>query len=59
MLYNARKTAIDFFNNFTSRAFEDRHKAKQEPGFKILTPKQMTKTKSKTTNGSCTNKSRQ
>ena len=41
MLYNARKTAIDFFNNFTSRAFEDRHKAKQEPGFKILTLKQM------------------
>ena len=40
-LYNARKAAIDFLNEFTSRVSETRHKAKQRTGLKILTPKQI------------------
>ena len=41
MLYNARKSAIDFFDEFTSRASEARHQAKQGTRLKILTPKQL------------------
>ena len=41
MLYNARKSAIDFFDEFTLRASEARHQVKQGKGLKILTPKQM------------------
>ena len=42
-LYNARKAAIDFFNEYTSKASEARLQAKQGKGFKILTPKQIFK----------------
>ena len=38
-LYNARKGAIDFFEEFTSRASEARPQAKKETGLKIPTPK--------------------
>ena len=41
MLYNARKYAIDFFDEFTSRVSEAKHQAKQQKALKILTPKQM------------------
>ena len=41
MLYNARKSAIDFFDEYTSRASEAKHQAKQETGLKILAPKRM------------------
>ena len=41
ILYDARKSAIDFFDEFTSRASEARNQAKQGTGLKILTPKQM------------------
>ena len=40
-LYNARKAAIDFFDEYTSRASEARRQAKRETVLKILTPKQM------------------
>ena len=40
-LYNARKAAICFFDEYTSRASEARRQAKQGTGLKILTPKQM------------------
>ena len=40
-LYNTRKTAIDFFNEYLSRASEARRQAKKETELKILTPKQM------------------
>ena len=40
-LYNTRKAAIDFFEEFTSRASEARRQAKKRTGLKILTPKQM------------------
>ena len=40
-LYNARKVAIDFFDEYTSRASEARRQAKKGTGLKILTPKQM------------------
>ena len=40
-LYNARKAAIDFFDEYTSRASEPRCQAKKGTGLKILTPKQM------------------
>ena len=40
-LYNARKAAIDFFDEYTSRAPEVRRQAKKETGLKILTSKQM------------------
>ena len=42
-LYNARKVAIDFFDEYTSRASEARHQAKKGRGLKILTPNQMLK----------------
>ena len=42
-LYNARKAAIDFFDEYTSRASEARHQAKKGTGLKILTPNQMVK----------------
>ena len=41
MLKIARKTAIDFFEEFTLRASEARRQAKKGTGLKILTPKQM------------------
>ena len=40
-LYNARKAAIDFFDQYTSRASEARHQAKKGTGLNILTLKQM------------------
>ena len=40
-LYNARKAAIDSFDECTSRASEARHQAKNGTGLKILTPEQM------------------
>ena len=40
-LYNARKAAIDFFDEYTSGASEARRQAKQGIGLKILTPNQM------------------
>ena len=40
-LYNARKAANDFFDEYTSRASEARRQAKKETGLKILTHKQM------------------
>ena len=40
-LYNARKLATDFFDEYTSRASETRSQAKKEAGLKILAPKQM------------------
>ena len=39
--YNAKKAAIDFFDEYTSRASEVRRPAKRGAGLKILTPKQM------------------
>ena len=44
-LYNARKAAIDFFDEYTLRAFEARRQPKQQKGtgLKILTPNQMLK----------------
>ena len=42
-LYNARKAAIDFFDEYTSRASEARRQAKKGEGLKILTPNQMLK----------------
>ena len=42
-LHNARKAAIDFFDEYTLRAFEARRLAKQGTGLKILTPNQMPK----------------
>ena len=41
MLYNARNNAIDFFNEYVSRASEAKHQAKKGTGCKILTLKQM------------------
>ena len=40
-LYDARKAAIDFFEEYTSRASETRRQAKKGTRLKILTPKQM------------------
>ena len=40
-LFNARKAAIVFFDEYTSRASEARHQEKKGTGLKILTPKQM------------------
>ena len=40
-IYNARKEAIDSFDEYTSRASEARHQAKKGTGLKILTPKQI------------------
>ena len=40
-LFNARKAAIDSFDEYSSRASEDRRQAKKGTGLKILTPKQM------------------
>ena len=40
-LYNARKAAIDFFDEYASRASEARRQGKKGTGLKILTPKQM------------------
>ena len=42
-VYNAREVAIDFFNEYTSRASEAKHQAKQGKELKILTPKLMLK----------------
>ena len=39
MLYNARKSAFNFFDGFTSRVSEAKHQAKQGTGLKILPPK--------------------
>ena len=38
-VYNARKEAINFFNEYTSRSFEARRQAKKATGLKILTAK--------------------
>ena len=40
-LYNARKAAIDFFDEYTSRASEPRRQVKKGTGLKILSHKQM------------------
>ena len=40
-LYNARKAAIDSFEEYTSRTSEARRQTKKETGLKILAPKQM------------------
>ena len=40
-LYNTRNAAIDFFEEFTSRASEARRQAKKGTGLKTLTPKQI------------------
>ena len=40
-LYTARKAAIDFLDEYTSRASEARRQAKNRTGIKILIPKQM------------------
>ena len=40
-LYNARKAAINFFDEYFSRASEARRQAKQGTELKILTPKQI------------------
>ena len=40
-LYNARKAAIAFFDEYTSRASEARRQARKGTGLKIRTPKQM------------------
>ena len=40
-LYDARKAAIDFFDEYTSRASEARRQAKKGTGPKVSTPKQM------------------
>ena len=40
-LYNERKAAIDFFDEYTSRASEARREAQKVKELKILTPKQM------------------
>ena len=40
-LYNARKAAIDFFDEYTSRVSEARRQAKNGTGLKILTSKQI------------------
>ena len=40
-LYPARKAAIDFFDEYISRASEARRHAKKGTGLKILTHKQM------------------
>ena len=40
-LYNARKAAINFFEEFASRASEARRQAKIGTRLKILTPKQI------------------
>ena len=40
-LYNARKAAIDFFDEYTSRASEARRQAKKGTRLEILFPKQM------------------
>ena len=42
-LYNAGKVAIDFFNEYTSRASEAKCQAKQGKGLKNITPKQRLK----------------
>ena len=42
-LYNARKAAIDFFDEYTSRASEARRQAKKGTGLKILALSQMLK----------------
>ena len=42
-LYNTRKAAIDFFDEYTSRASEARRQAKKGTRPKILTPEQMLK----------------
>ena len=42
-LYNARKAAIDFFDEYVLRASEARRQAKKGTGLKILTPNQMLK----------------
>ena len=39
-IYNARKAAIDFFDEYTSRASEARRQAKKGTGLKVLAPKQ-------------------
>ena len=41
MLYNARKAASNFLDEFTSRVSEAKHQAKQGKGLKILTLKKM------------------
>ena len=53
-LYNARKVAIEFFDEYSSRAFEARRQAKKRTELEILSHDA-----SKITNSSCTNKSRQ
>ena len=40
-LYNARKAAIDFFDQYASRVSEARRQAKKRTGLTILTSKQM------------------
>ena len=38
-IYNAKKAAIDFFDEYTTRASEARRQAKNGTRLKILTPK--------------------
>ena len=41
MLYESRSAAIKLFNEYSLIASEDKYKAKQGKGLKILSPKQM------------------
>ena len=41
MLYESRPVAIKLFNEYSLIASEDKYKAKQGKGLKILSPKQM------------------
>ena len=41
MLYESRPAAIKLFNEYSLIASEDKYKAKQGKGLKILSPKQM------------------
>ena len=56
MLYKARNKAIKFHDDYFSMMYEAKARAAKGTGPKILTPK---KNASKTTNSSCTSKSRQ
>ena len=45
MLYESRPAAIKLFNEYSLIASEDKYKAKQGKGLKILSPKQMLEVK--------------
>ena len=40
-IYSTRKAAIDFFDQYISRASDARRQATKGPGLKMLTPRQM------------------